>query len=109
MISEKAWSFLKRSWEYIVLGVGILVAYLVYMDPDRVEDFDRRDGKLEGKSESEQERRQEARKKKEEAQRDLDRLREEEKELEEKLSKAPQHQDKTKKELRDWIKQNYGS
>jgi hypothetical protein len=105
---DKVWDFLKRSWEWIAFGVGIILAYVVYMDPDKVEDFDYRDGKLEGKAEAEQEHRTRARKKKTQAEENLDKLREEEKKLEDKLQEDPRHKDKTKEELRKWMQKNYG-
>lgn len=102
------WTFLKKSWQYIVLAVGIIVAYLVYMDPERISYFDYRDGKLEGKSEAEESKRKRAEQKKDQARKDLDGLKKEEKELRDKLAKTPQHRDKSKEELREFMRRNYG-
>jgi uncharacterized protein (DUF3084 family) len=64
---------------------------------------------LEGKSEAAQKRRKEAKKQKQEAQKELRKLQKQEKRLQEKLRHDPQHEDKSKEELRQWINERYGS
>jgi septal ring factor EnvC (AmiA/AmiB activator) len=99
--------WLKKTWEYLLAALGLALAYLTLRPQDTTEAPEKPDKNWEEREEEAKAKQRRAEEAKAEAEQDLKQLRREEDELAEALDKAPQHEDKTKEELRQWLRQNY--
>jgi septal ring factor EnvC (AmiA/AmiB activator) len=109
-IGEAILSFLKKSWEYIALGLSIILGYLVFFDDsaqEKIEKSLRRQNKLQNEDQKLQEKEREVEKEKEGLEKDLNNLEEEEKKIREDLREDPKPKE-NEENVRDWLQNNYG-
>jgi len=103
-------SFLKKSWEYIALGLSIILGYMLFFDDsakEKIEKSLRRQKRLEDQDENLQDQEKSVESQRQDLETDLKDLEEEEKEIRKELQEKPEEK-KNEEDVKKWLQKNYG-
>jgi septal ring factor EnvC (AmiA/AmiB activator) len=110
-IGEAILSFLKKSWEYIALGLSIILGYLVFFDDsaqEKIEKSLRKQKRLQDEDQKLQKKEREVEGEKKGLEKELNDLEEKEKEIRKDLRKDSPKPKENEENVKDWLQNNYG-